>query len=104
MNQAGSAQLTTPAAGEWLIAGALDFSSVPLVWPALAQVIADHDRVSLSLRDVDRANSAGMVMLVEARDLARQTGCQLVIADIPSELIDLASMSQCEQLIAGNAA
>lgn len=104
MSQPGSAQLTAPAAGEWLITGALDFSSVPLVWPELAQVIADHDRVSLSLRDVERANSAGMVMLVEARDLARQTGCELVIAEIPGELIDLASISQCERLIAGNSA
>jgi phospholipid transport system transporter-binding protein len=104
MSQTGSAQLTAPAAGEWLITGALDFSSVPLVWPELAQVITDNDRVSLSLGEVQRANSAGMVMLLEARDLARQTGCELVIAEIPSELVDLASMSQCEQLITGNSA
>ena len=88
-NQAGAAQPDLAGCRGMAVAGALDFTSVPLVWPALARLMRTRG-VSLSLADVDRANSAGMVMLVEARDLARQTGCQLVIVDIPSEFIDLA--------------
>jgi ABC-type transporter Mla MlaB component len=40
-------------------------------------------------------------LLVEARDLARQTGCDLRLVDLPAELVDLARMSQCEALISG---
>jgi ABC-type transporter Mla MlaB component len=43
-----------------------------------------------------------LVLLVEARDLARQGNCQLKLVDIPDDLLDLARMSRCEDLIAAN--
>ena len=85
------------------MAGVLDFTSVPRIWDDLARVIVENPKVSLSLRNVERANSAGMVMLVEARGLASRSGCELMLSDIPTEIIDLASMSQCEHLVRGDA-
>lgn len=98
MNQA---TLSAEAPGQWLLSGALDFASVPVIWSGLAEVIAANPHVSLSLRAVDRANSAGLVLLVEARDLARRSGCRLDLSEVPQELVDLASMSQVAALIAG---
>jgi phospholipid transport system transporter-binding protein len=91
--------LNARAASTWSLDGELDFASVPAVWPAVAEVISENRRVTLSLDAVRHANSAGLVLLVEARDLARQTGCDLRLVDLPAELVDLARMSQCEALI-----
>jgi len=93
--------LHTRPESTWSLEGALDFTSVPSIWPAIAEIISGNPRVTLSLDAVQQANSAGLVLLVEARDLARQTGCDLRLVDLPDDLRDLARMSQCEALITG---
>ena len=93
------ATLSAEAPGQWLLSGALDFASVPVIWPRLAEVITASPRMTLSLRAVERANSAGLVLLVEARGLAQQSGCRLDLSDVPRDLQDLAGISQCEELI-----
>ena len=90
--------------GQWLLAGVLDFSTVPVVWPELEKVLASEADVVLSLAGVERANSAALAMLLEARDQARQRGCRLELVEVPRDLLDLASMSQCEALLDAQAA
>lgn len=92
--------LNRSAPGRWALQGTLDFASVPTIWPSIAELIRSNATVGLSLSAIDQANSAGLAMLVEAQDLARQTGCRLELADVPRDLLDLASMSQCDALIA----
>ena len=58
--------LTVAAEGQGALAGDLDFSSVPQIWPAVQRFLASGDALTLSLADVGRANSAGLVMLSEA--------------------------------------
>jgi len=77
---------------------------VPDVWPALEQALCKGPGVTLSLAGVERSNSAALAMLVEARDVARRRGCALRLVDVPRELLDLASMSQCEDLLLPDAA
>lgn len=97
------ARLTQAADGRWVLGGQLDFSSVPEVWPTLEQQLRQGRPVTLSLRDVERANSAGLVLLIEALDVARRVDCTLSLVDIPEELIHLARMSSCDDLIAESA-
>lgn len=99
MSDAG---LSAAGEGRWELAGALDFSSVPAVWPALEKLLRTGGQLTLSLAGVSHANSAGLVLLLEARDIARRVNCQLRLVDIPGELLDLARISSCEELIAGN--
>lgn len=96
------AALTADGDKRWVLSGVLDFSTVPATWQALEQLLTAGDAVTLSLADVTRSNSAGLVMLIEARDVARRAACRLSLVDIPRELLDLASMSQCETLITQN--
>jgi phospholipid transport system transporter-binding protein len=95
------ARLEPAADGHWRLAGALDFGSVPGVWPDLEKVLGEQRSVALSLAGVEQANSAGLVMLLEAIEVARRSGCELVLSDVPSDLRALARMSSCEDLIAG---
>jgi anti-anti-sigma factor len=99
-----TAGLQARGGGRWSVTGALDFATVPGVWTELSALIAKGGDLVLSLSSVDSANSAGMVLLLEARDLARRTGCRLELVDVPPALVDLASMSQAEDLIVGQAA
>lgn len=93
------AVLTERASGQWALAGALDFSTVPAVWPKLEKALGSSAGLTLSLAGVERANSAALALLLEARDRARQLGCDLRLIEVPHELLDLASMSQCEALL-----
>lgn len=93
------AALTERASGQWTLAGTLDFRTVPAVWPELEKAIGSGADLTLSLADVERANSAALALLLEARDRARQVGCSLRLTEVPRELLDLASMSQCETLL-----
>jgi phospholipid transport system transporter-binding protein len=99
-----AATLTPNGDGRWKLAGALDFGTVPGVWPSLERLLQAGAELEISLADVERTNSAGLVLLVEARDLARDKGCGLRLVDLPAELLDLARMSRCEGLISGAAA
>lgn len=93
------AALSASGAGRWVLSGVLDFSTVPGVWPALERLLKKGGALTVSLARVSQTNSAGLVMLVEARDLARRMGCQLDLVDLPAALLDLARMSRCESLI-----
>ena len=96
------ATLKPAGRGRWKLAGILDFSSVPALWPALEGLLKAGGRLTLSLAGVRQTNSAGLVLLVEARDLARRSDCSLSLTDIPAELLDLARMSRCETLLVGD--
>ena len=94
------ASLSEAGDGRWDLAGELTFTTVPQVWPALERVLGRGQPVSLSLGRIGHANSAGLVLLLEALDVARRAGSTLSLIDIPAELLDLARMSSCEDLIA----
>ena len=94
-----AATLTVGGEGRGELAGDLDFSSVPEIWPAVQKFLASGDALTLSLARVGRANSAGLVMLMEALDLARSKSGRLRLSDIPEELLDLARMSGCDELL-----
>jgi phospholipid transport system transporter-binding protein len=85
-----------------VVGGVLDFDTVPEIWPALDALLTEtsDSQLTLSLAGVSQANSAGLVLLLEARDRARQLNCRLDLVHVPRDLHDLASMSQCEALIA----
>lgn len=83
------------------LAGALDFDSVPEVWPSLESRIRAARRLLVSLAGVEKANSAALALLLEGLSLARRIGCELTYTDLPRELLDLARASNVEGLIAG---
>ena len=97
-------ELAVAGEGRWRLAGELDFASVAEVWPRLEAELTRGGRMTLSLDGVSRSNSAGLVLLVEALDVARRRGCRLVISDLPAGLLDLARMSGCDALLGDAAA
>lgn len=93
------ATLSAQGRGSWAIEGVLNFDTVADIWPEIETLIADSDVLELTLAAVSQTNSAGVALLLEARDRARRGRCRLRIRDVPSDLLDLARMSRCEGLI-----
>jgi len=98
VNEAG---LERGADGRVRLSGDLDFTTVPVIWPELESLLRDGSAIELSLAGVDHTNSAALAMLIEALAVAKRNGGRLVLADIPAELLDLARMSSCEELVGG---
>ena len=94
-----NASLVNDDEGECRLSGDIDFFSVPRVWPKLAGVIERRHELSVSLADVEHANSAALAMLIEALDHGRRHGCLISFKSIPSALLDLAAMSGCDDLL-----
>ena len=94
------ARLNATSDDRWSLSGDLDFNSVPVVWRELEKALHAGNRMTLSLAETQHANSAGLVLLIEALDVARRNGCELRLTDVPADLMDLARMSQCEHLLA----
>lgn len=97
-----AATLTATGDTTWALGGELDFKSVPAIWPEVEKLVERGGELTLSLADVSRANSAGLVMLVEARDRARGRHCALRLTDVPDELLALARLSGVSALLGGD--
>jgi len=82
--------------GHWSLSGALDFDTVPEAWRLLRPLVRQPGEVTLSLKGVERANSAALGLLLEAEELARRAGCRLVLRDVPEKLRDLASVTNLD--------
>lgn len=85
------------------IEGDLDFHTVPALWQQIDQRLAEGDLV-LDLGGVGAVNSAGLVLLLEAREVAMRRGVGLAIESIPPAIYDIAAMYNARQLLPDNPA
>jgi phospholipid transport system transporter-binding protein len=95
----GGASLHAEHEGRAGIAGALDFATVPDVWPELARMIGSQPQLEVSLADVASSNSAALALLLEALQHARASGCDLRFTGLPQGLADLAGLSNVLELL-----
>lgn len=88
-------KLTREPSGDYSLSGSLSFSNVPALYND-SSIDMSKDHVSVSLRDVDQSDSAGLALLVEWLRLAEKRRCRLTYTDIPSHLrtlIDVTGLS-----------
>ena len=95
------ASLNVNADGLAELQGALDFHSVPLLWPQLKALIERGEALQVSLAQVSSTNSAALALLTEAASLARSRSVELQFSDLPQDLLDIAELSNAAQLIGG---
>lgn len=90
-----NAVLVARGDGLFAVNGAMDFSTVDELLAQGKVMFDGGGSVILDLSEVDRANSAGVVLLLEWQDQALQQGLQLQIHNAPSALVDIARISNC---------
>ena len=97
---AGSARLEPAgAAGRIRIDGELDFASVPDLYRRSQELFPGSTGLTLDLGGVTRANSAGLALLLEWLGASRREGRALTFENVPRGLINLARISELEDIL-----
>ena len=94
-------ELESAASNRWLLNGRLDFATVPLAWKRLAPLLSVSGPLVLSLEGVTGSNSAALAMLIQALEQANSAGCSLKFVGFPPDLMALAKMCNCDDLLVG---
>lgn len=80
------------------IVGALDFESVPVLYRSTRELLS-RSPVRLELDGIERANSAGVALLLEWRREARRRGVELTLGHVPEAVLRVARLSGVEDLL-----
>ncbi len=81
------------------VEGVLDFDSVVPLAAESRRHFAGKERLEVDLQGVRRANSAGLVLLLEWLELAHRCGISLRFRNLPESLARLASLSNLTGLL-----
>lgn len=84
----------------YLIAGELNMQTVPELLEEVEEVLSrTQGEVCFDLQKVDRSDSAGLALLVEWMQYARQREQHLTFKNLPQQLYDIAKVSGLEELL-----
>ena len=86
-------------AGNWLLQGELDFESVPSMLQHAGARMLGNDRLEVDLRDVTRADSAGLALLVEWLRESESAGNEIVFVNVPDQLLSIARVCGLEHIL-----
>ena len=95
-----NSQWQTNGQHSYLLSGNLDRNSVPALWRVLKHQIFPQGEVAVSLEQVVRVDSAGMVMLIHLIEHAKKQNCHIMLSFVPDELHTLFQLSNVEQFVA----
>ena len=93
-----SATLATAGDGRWHIDGELDFTSTAALYRRTDDLLATD--ATLNLGGVERANSAGVALLLEWRRQAAHRSVSLAFEDVPESVLRVARLSNVADLVA----
>jgi len=82
------------------LTGALDRDMVPPLWKALQQWKPQNNQIEVSLQNVERVDSAGMVMLIHLIEHAKKQNCHIMLSFVPEQLRTLFQLSNVEHMMA----
>ncbi|HFD81441.1 MAG TPA: anti-sigma factor antagonist [Gammaproteobacteria bacterium] len=85
--------------GRVLVGGELSFSSVPRFWRDLCASFPDGERVDIDLSRVQRADSAGLALLVECLRQAQAAGREVRFFNIPPQMLEMARVSGLDAVL-----
>jgi phospholipid transport system transporter-binding protein len=81
------------------LSGALDRDTVPSLWTFVQQWQPSQAELECSLQDVERVDSAGMVMLIHLLEHAKKQNCHIMLSFVPAQLRTLFQLSNVESLV-----
>ena len=86
--------------GQFAIKGELSKFTVPSVWRMANPLIQSATQnLVVDLQGVTRTDSAGLALLLEWMTLARSKGLQIHFLNLPTQLWDIAKLSDLEGII-----
>ncbi|MFA0088455.1 lipid asymmetry maintenance protein MlaB [Vibrio sp. 10N.261.51.F12] len=82
-----------------LLVGTLTRDTVPKLWKQLQVFNYPESNVNVPLNEVERIDSAGMVMLIHLIEHAKNRKCHIMLSFVPDELKMLFQLSNVESVI-----
>jgi len=99
MSNKGSIRLNSD--GSVQISGEMTFSSTPNLYRELeTRFQSEGTDLNIDLREVDRADSSGLALLLEWQAMANQRERKLKITNAPDDLLSLARLCEADTLLA----
>lgn len=100
MNHTGSqAGLDIDSSGQIQISGVLDYYSVPELWARYRPQMAGLPVWEIDLAGIERSNSAGLALLITWLREARQQEKPVRLLNIPEQMLQIARVSDLEELL-----
>jgi phospholipid transport system transporter-binding protein len=93
------ATLIDNGAGNWLLQGELGFQSVAGILKHAGAMMAGEARLQVDLRDVTRADSAGLALLVEWLRESENAGNDIVFVNVPDQLLSIARVCGLDEIL-----
>ncbi|SHO54879.1 STAS domain-containing protein [Vibrio quintilis] len=79
--------------------GVLDRDQVPELWSYAESWVPEENQIELSLKDVGRVDSAGMVFLIHLIEHAKKQNCHIMLRFVPEQLVTLLQLSRVDSLL-----
>lgn len=93
------AQLVENDDGSWLLQGELGFSSVSAVLEHAGVNMLAKKQLTVDLRDVTRADSAGLALLVEWLRESELAGNSIEFVNVPAQLLSIARVCGLDDIL-----
>jgi phospholipid transport system transporter-binding protein len=85
--------------GQFAVYGDLTFRTAALVLDESKALFADHSSIDLDLAGVKRADSAGLALMLEWVNWARNNVREIRFHNIPAQVISIAQISEVEEML-----
>ena len=85
--------------GRFVLRGDLAFETAQQVLRKSEPLFRDHDAIRVDLSNVEKADSAGLALLLEWKARARQNGTSIEFENIPESLAAIAKTTEVGKLI-----
>jgi len=96
------AQLVENDDGSWLLQGELGYLSVPSVLQHAGVNMLGKELVTVDLKGVTRADSAGLALLVEWLRESESAGNSIKFVNVPAQLLSIARVCGLEGILSLN--
>lgn len=95
----GRVEFEALGGGRFAIRGELGFQTARDALEQSKVLFADHSIIELDLAGVQRADSAGLALLLEWVNWARNTAREVTFRNIPEQIISIAQISEVEDML-----
>ncbi len=93
------AEIKSLGEGRMQLSGVLDLDSVPALLSAIETLTYDTSAVAVDLRGVERADSAGVALLVDWMRRAREAQRDIRFLNMPSQMLNIARVSGLDAIL-----
>lgn len=84
----------------FVVKGELNMQTVPAFAEAAHQLLAQAEgEITLDLSEVSRADSAGLVLLIDLQRLALRQGCTIRFGHLPEQLSQIMHLSELHEIL-----